>query len=59
MVEWFSTLKLKSIYPSGRFLQKFLKFFAAAFLTLSDDCFRGTKNLQEAAIRKSSLKWLL
>ena len=45
----------KYIEPNGHFLQKFLKFFKATFVTLSDDRFRG-KNLQETAVRRSSLK---
>ena len=49
--------KIKKIYYlNGLFLLKFLKFFRAAFLTLSGDCFCGTKNLHEAAVRRSSLK---
>ena len=46
------------IYPNGRFLQKFLQFFRAAFLTLSSACFREKKILQEAAVRRSLLKQL-
>ena len=56
VVEWFSSLKY--IYPNELFLQKFLKILKAAFLTLFGNCFRGTKNLQEAAVRRSSLKQL-
>ena len=35
---------LKNTYSYGRFLDNFFKFFRAAFLTLSGDCFRKTKN---------------
>ena len=31
------------MYSCGRFLENFLKFFKAAFLTLPGDCFRITK----------------
>ena len=54
-VVFFAKIK-KYIYPNKLFLQKFLKSLRAAFLTLSGDCYRGTKNLQEAAVRRSSLK---
>ena len=54
-VVFFAKIK-KYIYPNELLLEKFLKFLRAAFLTLSGDCFRGTKNLQEAAVRRSSLK---
>ena len=41
--------------PNGPFLQKFLKFFRAAFLTLSATA-SVEKNRQEALVRRSSLK---
>ena len=40
----------KHITPNELFLQKFLKFFRAAFLALPGDCLCGTKNLQEVAV---------
>ena len=41
-----------NVCPNGNFLQKFLN----AILILSGDRFRGTKCLQEAVVRRCSLK---
>ena len=56
MVERFSSLKLKKYIPQRTISSGVLKFLRSAFLTLSNTCFRGTKNLQDAAVRRSSLK---
>ena len=54
VVEWFCLLKIKKYIPNGRFLQKCLKFFRAASLTLSGDCFRGKKPFKK---QPSEVSW--